>query len=157
MTFVTTCDTLETWGGVPKSRAGSPGTVCYSHELRLIIYTRRNTMYNFYTPAIPVLLVFIVLDFVTGIGAAIYTGTYKSECMRVGIWHKCAEIALLGLAIIIQIVSPEIGIEWGNSLVKGVCAYLILMEVGSVTENIIKINPDLAEAVKKFFGGEKHG
>ena len=114
-------------------------------------------MYNFYTPAIPILLAFIVLDFVTGIGAAIYTGTYKSECMRVGIWHKCAEIALLGLAIIIQIVSPELGIEWGNSLVKGVCAYLILMEVGSVTENIVKINPDMAEAVKKFFGGEKHG
>ena len=114
-------------------------------------------MYNFYTPAIPVLFAFIVLDFLTGIGAAIYTGTYKSECMRVGIWHKVAEIMLVCLAIIIQIVSPEIGIEWGNALVKGVCAYLILMEVGSVTENIIKINPDLAEAVKKFFGGEKHG
>ena len=105
-------------------------------------------MYNFYTPAIPVLLVFIVLDFVTGIGAAIYTGTYKSECMRVGIWHKCAEIMLLVLAVIIQIVSPEI---------KGVCAYLILMEVGSIAENIVKINPDMGEAVKKFFGGEKHG
>ena len=114
-------------------------------------------MYNFYTPAIPLLLAFIVLDFVTGIGAAIYTGTYKSEYMRVGIWHKCAEIALVGLAIIIQIVSPEIGIECGNTLVKGVCAYLIVMEVGSVTENIVKINPDMAEAVKKFFGGEKNG
>ena len=114
-------------------------------------------MYNFYTPAIPLLLAFIVLDFVTGIGAAIYTGTYKSEYMRVGIWHKCAEVALVGLAIIIQIVSPEIGIDWGNTLVKGVCAYLILMEVGSVTENIVKINPELAEAVKKFFGGEKNG
>ena len=114
-------------------------------------------MYNFYTPAIQLLLVFIVLDFATGIGAAIYTGTYKSECMRVGIWHKCAEIALVCLAIIIQIVSPEIGIEWGNSLVKGVCAYLILMEVGSIAENIVKINPDMGEVVKKFFGGEKHG
>lgn len=114
-------------------------------------------MYDFYTPAIPLLLAFIVLDFVTGIGAAIYTGTYKSECMRVGLWHKCAEIMLLGLAVIIQIVSPEIGIDCGNTLVKGVCAYLIVMEVGSVTENIIKINPDMAEAVKKFFGGEKHG
>lgn len=114
-------------------------------------------MYNFYTPAIPLLLAFIVLDFVTGIGAAIFTGTYKSEYMRVGIWHKCAEIALVGLAIIIQIVSPEIGIDCGNALVKGVCAYLIVMEVGSVTENIIKVNPDLAEAVKKFFGGEKNG
>ena len=114
-------------------------------------------MYNFYTPAIPVLLVFIVLDFATGIGAAIYTGTYKSECMRVGIWHKCAEIMLLVLAVIIQIASPEIGIEWGNSLVKGVCAYLILMEAGSIAENIVKINPDMGEAVKKFFGGEKNG
>lgn len=114
-------------------------------------------MYDFYTPAIPLLLAFIVLDFVTGIGAAVYTGTYKSECMRVGMWHKCAEIMLVGLAIIIQIVSPEIGIDCGNTLVKGVCAYLIAMEVGSVTENIIKINPDMAEAVKKFFGGEKNG
>ena len=114
-------------------------------------------MYNFYTPAIPLLLAFIVLDFLTGIVAAIYTGTYKSEYMRVGIWHKFAEVMLVGLAIIIQIVAPEIGIECGNTLVKGVCAYLIVMEVGSVTENIVKINPDMAEAVKKFFGGEKNG
>lgn len=114
-------------------------------------------MFNFYTWLIPAVFCFIVADFVSGIAAAFCNGNFQSSCMRTGIWHKCAELMLIVIAIGVQIVSPEIGIEWGNNLVKGVCVYLILMETGSICENIVKINPELSEVMSKLFGGINNG
>ena len=105
---------------------------------------------------------FIVFDFITGIVGAFRKKEFTSSVMREGLYHKVGEISLIILAMlgdfaqrylnIGEHLKEYIGIELTVPFATAVCIYIIMMEIGSIMENIGKINPALIpEKIKPFF------
>lgn len=87
-------------------------------------------------------LLFILLDFVLGLGGAVMTNTFSSEKMRAGLLHKYTELCAVAMGIILDGVLAG-GLDLSiQPVLLATCAYIILMEVGSVLELIKKYNPD---------------
>lgn len=104
-----------------------------------------------------VVLVFIVLDIVTGIAKAFATTGFDSTIMRQGFFHKLGEIFAVALALVADIGLPEIGVPLDAKLSGLCCVYLVLMEIGSIVENIGAINPDLVGPLNNIFAKLKGG
>lgn len=98
-----------------------------------------------------VVVVFIALDVVTGIAKAFATSGFDSSIMRQGFFHKLGEILAVALTLIADTGLPEIGVALDVQLSGMCCVYLVLMEIGSIVENIGAINPDLAGPLNKIF------
>lgn len=99
--------------------------------------------------AVPLLIVcgFALFDVLLGLAKAFATNTFTSEKMRLGLWHKMAEIAVVVLAMALEIATQfmdlqAVGME-SIPVASVVAAYVVLMEVGSLLESIGEINPDL--------------
>lgn len=92
-------------------------------------------------------LCFILLDVVTGYLQAIANNNVRSEKMRQGFWHKLGIIFVLILAGLIDVI---VAIGMGEALgftapiFIASCGYIVLMELTSILENIVKMNPELA-------------
>ena len=100
-----------------------------------------------------VTLVFILMDIITGYAQAVANGTVKSENMRKGFWHKLAIIlALLTAGLVDVTIQMGIGEQLGfvTPIFECACGYVILMELTSILENIVKMYPELAN--KRFIG-----
>ena len=98
-----------------------------------------------------VMLVFIALDILFGLCKAFATHTFDSAIMRRGLWHKCAIIGVSLMAYVVEIVTQlmdfsEIGLpdDFRLPIVGAVTAYVVVMELGSILESLVKINPELA-------------
>lgn len=112
--------------------------------------------------ALPFLVVcgFMLFDWVTGLGKAFATDTYNSTKMREGLWHKAAIASVMVLAYALETATgmmdfTVVGWEVGTTLpVSGVVgAYIVLMEAGSVVENVVAMNPELGgKAFWRYFG-----
>lgn len=97
------------------------------------------------------LLAFIVLDIVSGLIAAFTRHDYASSTMRAGLYHKLSEIFAFFFAVVCDILLPYIGITLPLVISKGTAIYIIIMECGSIIENIGKTNPELAQHLKALF------
>lgn len=97
------------------------------------------------------LLAFIVLDIVSGLIAAFTRHDYASSIMRTGLYHKLSEIFAFFFAVVCDILLPYIGITLPLVISKGTAIYIIVMECGSIIENIGKANPDLGKHLKGMF------
>lgn len=62
--------------------------------------------------------------------------------MRQGLWHKSAEIGLIVCMYLVQ-TFPDYDINVGLPSGGLTCAYIALMEIGSIIENIGNCNPEL--------------
>lgn len=94
----------------------------------------------------------VVIDFLVGLLGAFIRGDFSSSIMRVGIGHKsmCALIVLL--AAVLQVLAAHVTTLPIFPAVSVVCVYLIIMEVGSVWETIVKTYPGLAGSkLEEFF------
>ena len=86
----------------------------------------------------------IVMDYVSGVGAAIYRGTLKSSKMREGLWHKLGELGAILLTYVVDAEGHYLGIPYQiDLLVPAVLIWISVMEVTSILENITLLNPDL--------------
>lgn len=106
-----------------------------------------NFMVNLNYQVFLVTLVFILMDVVTGYAQAVANGTVKSEKMRQGFWHKLAIILALLMAGIVDVtLQMGIGEELGfvAPIFECACIYIMAMELTSILENIVKMNPELA-------------
>ena len=103
-----------------------------------------------------VVLVFIVVDVLVGLAKSLATGGYKSSLMRTGLYHKLGEILAVGFGVLCEELFPLAGITVGVPLVTSVCVYIILMETGSIVENLSKISPALASLLSRVFSGYKN-
>ena len=95
---------------------------------------------------------FIVLDFATGIVKAFKQKSYTSTTMREGLWHKCGSILCIMFGALADYAQRffDIGIEL--PVLTAICTYIVLMECGSIVENIGAINPNiLPDKLKEFF------
>ena len=95
-------------------------------------------------------------DLITGVVKAFKNKTYKSSLMRQGMYHKIGEILTILLATCIDYTQMYINIGFNVMILTPVCVYIILMEIGSIIENIKSINPDLiSDKISQYFKGDK--
>ena len=102
-----------------------------------------------------VVLTFIVLDMVIGIVKALANGSYKSLKMREGLWHKLGEILCVAFGVLCEMAFPYVGITVSIPIVTTICIYIVLMETGSIVENLALISPNIQKMLSKVFGSYK--
>lgn len=97
-------------------------------------------------------LIFIVLDVLIGLVKALSTGSYKSIKMREGLFHKVGEILTIAFGLLCEQSFPYIGINVNIPIVSTICIYIVLMETGSIIENLAEISPNIRNMLEKVFG-----
>lgn len=109
-----------------------------------------------------IVLGFIVTDCVTGVIKAIKNKTFTSSIMREGLFHKLGSILAVAFGVFIDYAQTIIDLKYTAPIAIPICVYISLMEIGSITENIGEINPNLmSNEFKQFFsklkdkGGDK--
>ncbi len=96
--------------------------------------------------AVGVACVMMVLDVLVGFVGSIMTGTFDSSKMRVGLGHKMLLLCIIFMAFVIETAGSHIaGLEFSGVTVVVVCVYIIVMEVGSVMENIAIAYPEIKD------------
>ena len=92
---------------------------------------------------VTIALVLMSLDILLGLAGAVKDKNVQSSRMREGLWHKCGSIGLIVLAYILEeaVDHVDLGLVFPGVVV--VCAYIIVMEVGSCLENLVVLNPEL--------------
>lgn len=85
----------------------------------------------------------ILIDIITGLLKAFYTKTFKSSVMRQGLFHKLGELLAVGVLYGAQLALPLIGVEAHLPLFTVGCGYCVLMELGSILENLRAFTPGL--------------
>lgn len=109
--------------------------------------------------AVLVALALMGLDIVLGIAGAVKEKDVQSSKMREGLWHKCGSIGLIVLAFALEyaVNRVDLGVVFPGVVI--VCAYICLMEVGSCLENLVVLNPQLADnpIMRVFSSKEERG
>lgn len=103
-------------------------------------------------------VVMMGLDIVTGFVGAWKNHDIQSTKMREGLFHKGTLLLLILLAWLCEVFImhvPELGIS--VPLVVPACAVIFAMELVSIIENAVMINPELkdTELIKLFDIGSK--
>lgn len=91
-------------------------------------------------------LVFTIIDYITGTIDAIMHGNLSSTKMREGLGHKFTYICVFFIAWFIDFEMKHIDIGFHSTLTPIVTVGIVLIELSSIIENISKINPELAQA-----------
>ncbi len=100
-------------------------------------------------------LAFMLMDLATGGIGALCLGTWKSSIMRIGLSHKLGLIGGIMLSQMLDYTQNYFGLELLTTLpfqitsTGVVCVLICVMESGSIIENLIKMNPDIATIFKK--------
>lgn len=95
---------------------------------------------------------FIVLDMVTGLIKAFKEKNYTSSIMREGLFHKCGSILCVVFGVLVDYAQTFVDIGVTVPVALSLCVYVILMEIGSIVENLCAINPEiLPDKIKGFF------
>lgn len=93
--------------------------------------------------SIVIVMLFIVLDFITGIVMAIKNNTFNSSIMRDGLFNKFGEIVIVAVAFLIDYGQSYLDMGFNIPVLESICVYIILMEIGSILENVSRINKKL--------------
>ena len=104
-------------------------------------------------------LALMLVDTLVGTSGAFMRNEFKTSAMREGLCHKGTLLVLILLGWICDTVMmhvPEVGLP--KLIMFGVCIIVFFMELGSVLENLVKINPELSgNAVLKYFSSKVDG
>lgn len=95
----------------------------------------------------------ILLDIITGLIKAFYTNTFKSSVMRQGLFHKLGELLAVGILYGAQFALPMIGVDAHLPLFPAGVGYCVLMELGSIIENLRAFTPGLDTILGKHKEG----
>lgn len=85
-------------------------------------------------------------DIVTGFIGALLEHNVASSRMREGLLHKTLVLCVIGLAAAVEIGGGRAGISLGIPAVNVVCAYVCLMEISSIIENVGRGYPVFKES-----------
>ncbi len=101
---------------------------------------------------------FVGLDMLTGIVKAFKEKNFTSSVMREGLFHKCGSVIAVVFAVLVDYAQSLVDLGVTIPIAIAVCSYIILMEVGSIIENIGKINPRIVPAkLKQHFSKLSEG
>lgn len=101
----------------------------------------------------------MAIDYITGYSAAAKNGEWSSAVAREGLWHKAGCIfAVLAAGILDAVIGYLLGNIQGLALPFAytvlvaplVVAWYILMELGSILENVGKMGAPLPKFLKKM-------
>ena len=98
-----------------------------------------------------IIFVFVSLDIVTGLFYSFKNGKFRSNKMKQGLFSKAAELFAFWIIYFIQWTLPKIGIWVSFDLIPFFVAYIVIMEIGSIFENLGKVNPELGAILSKIF------
>ena len=112
--------------------------------------------YNIPASLMIVTLLFIVLDILVGLVKAFSTVGFKSLKMREGLFHKLGEVLCVLFGVVCEISFPLVGITINLPIVSTICIYIVLMETGSIIENLAVISPNIKSMLGKVFGSYKN-
>lgn len=93
---------------------------------------------------IGIVFLLVLIDYITGVVNAIMHGKLSSERMRRGLGHKFAYLAVICVALIVEYGSDYINLGIGLPVFIPVCVGICLIEITSIMENCVKINPELS-------------
>lgn len=102
-----------------------------------------------------VALVFILFDIITGFLKAAAKHDIDSTILRKGLLHKLSEIVSIVFAFLCEYAVQFVELGVNLPLVAAVCAYIILMEIISIIENLVEVNPDMGKFFQKYLKGIK--
>lgn len=91
-----------------------------------------------------IVFLLVLIDYVTGVVNAIMHGELSSEKMRQGLGHKFAYLAVICVALIVEYGSAYIDLGLELPVFVPVCVGICLIEITSIMENCVKINPELS-------------
>ena len=95
---------------------------------------------------------FILLDLITGLIKAFKQKSYTSTLMREGLYHKVGSLLTIGFGFLVDYAQTIVDLGVKIPVASSVCVYIILMEIGSIIENVAIINPQiLPEKIKSYF------
>lgn len=97
-----------------------------------------------------VTLVFILFDILTGFLKAAANHNIDSTALRRGLLHKLSEVVAIVFAFLCEYAVKYIHLGVEIPLVIAVCGYIIIMEIISVLENIVEVNPELGKFFSKY-------
>lgn len=99
-----------------------------------------------------IVMIFIALDFITGLVKAFKNKSFDTSIMREGLFHKSGSILCIMLGIMIDYGQKFLDLGFTAPVGIVICTYIVLMEIGSILENVGQINPELIpEKVKERF------
>lgn len=94
----------------------------------------------------------IVIDFITGILKAFMTKSFNSSIMREGLINKAILVILIGTSVLLDYCQSFANLGVTIPLTFSTCVYIIMMELGSMIENVGKINNKaVPPTLQKFF------
>ena len=96
-----------------------------------------------YLTPLAVLSVFVALDILTGVAAAVSASELSSSKMRDGLFHKFAFYGAYVLAVALECAAGALDLNITIPAAGTVAAYIVATEVVSVLENLCKMNPEL--------------
>lgn len=95
---------------------------------------------------------FILFDLITGLIKAFKEKAYSSSVMREGLFHKCGSLLCIAFGVMVDYAQQFLDIGVTVPVAVSVCAYIVLMEIGSIIENVCAINPEiLNDKLKQYF------
>lgn len=86
---------------------------------------------------------FVALDFITGMIKAFGTKSFTSTKMRQGLYHKVGLVLCVVLGVLIDCAQAYFDLGISLPVAATICFYIVLMEISSIAENILEINPEL--------------
>lgn len=95
---------------------------------------------------IGIVFLLTLIDYVTGVVNAIMHGELSSRKMREGLGCKFTYLVIICVALIIEYGSDYINLGIELPVFIPVCAGICLIEITSIRENCVKINPELSKS-----------
>lgn len=86
---------------------------------------------------------FMVIDFVSGIIKALYNKEFSSTIMRKGLIAKGGSSLIIAVGFLLDYAQTLADFGFNIPLAEATCVYVIVMEVGSIIENIGAIDSNL--------------
>lgn len=98
-----------------------------------------------------IVLIFIAFDILFGLIQALANRNFESKIMRQGLFHKLGEILAYAFGVMCDAALPLVDIMIPFSLAGAITIYIVVMEIGSILENVSKISPELAKYMGFIF------
>lgn len=98
-----------------------------------------------------IVLVFIAFDILFGLLQAVTNQSFQSLVMRKGLFHKLGELLCYCFGVVCDTALPLVEISLPFSLATAITIYIVVMEIGSILENVSKLSPELAKYLGFIF------
>lgn len=93
------------------------------------------------------LLLLVIVDFITGLIGHTMTEGFSSSKVREGLAHKFTYVIALVVCLILEKIMEyyDLPMVYAGVLYSLTYVWIVITETGSILENLVLINPDMAD------------